>query len=164
MMQAALDKEIFCARVIENQEALFRTAKAILRNDEDAEDAVQEAICAAFERRQTLRDADKFRPWLLRILANKCYDACRKRRPSVDLSEVEECLRAPDADPTERMTLWQAVMTLGDDLRAPVTLFYYEDMTEAEIAKTLGIAKGTVKSRLSRARNRLKTLLEEEDV
>ena len=45
-----------------------------------------------------------------------------------------------------------------------VTLFYYEDMTEAEIAKTLGIAKGTVKSRLSRARNRLKTLLEEEDV
>ena len=42
MMQAALDKEIFCARVIENQEALFRTAKAILRNDEDAEDAVQE--------------------------------------------------------------------------------------------------------------------------
>ena len=164
MMQAALDKEIFCARVIENQETLFRTAKAILRNDEDAEDAVQEAICAAFERRQTLRDADKFRPWLLRILANKCYDACRKRRPSVDLSEVEECLRAPDADPTERMTLWQAVMTLGDDLRAPVTLFYYEDMTEAEIAKTLGIAKGTVKSRLSRARNRLKTLLEEEDV
>ncbi len=162
MMQTALNKEIFCTRVMENQEALFRTAKAILRNDEDAEDAVQEAICSAFERRQTLRDADKFRPWILRILANKCYDACRKRRPSVDLSEVEECLRAPEADPTERMTLWQAVMTLGDDLRAPVTLFYYDGLSIREISGVLGISEAAVKTRLSRGRARLRVLLREE--
>ena len=49
------------------------------------------------------------------------------------------------------------------DSRAVVTLFYYEDMTDAEIAKTLGIAKGTVKSRLGRARQRLKEQLQEED-
>ena len=48
MMQAKLDKKTFSALVVENQEALFRTAKAILRSDEDAEDAVQEAICTAF--------------------------------------------------------------------------------------------------------------------
>ena len=51
MMQAKLDKETFSALVIQNQETLFHTAKAILRSDENAEDAVQEAICAAFEGR-----------------------------------------------------------------------------------------------------------------
>ena len=72
MMQAKLDKDTFSTLVIQNQETLFHTAKAILRSDEDAEDAVQEAVCAAFERRESLREADKFRPWLLRILVNKC--------------------------------------------------------------------------------------------
>lgn len=162
MMEAVLDKEIFCARVIQNQETLFRTAKAILRNDEDAEDAVQEAICAAFERRDSLRDLEKFRPWLLRILANKCYDACRKRRPSVDLSDVEDCLCAPETDPTERMTLWQAVMSLGDDLRVPVTLFYYDGLSIREISGVLGISEAAVKTRLSRGRARLRRLLREE--
>lgn len=162
MMEAVLDKEIFCARVIQNQETLFRTAKAILRNDEDAEDAVQEAICAAFERRDSLRDPEKFRPWLLRILANKCYDACRKRRPSVDLSDVEDCLCAPETDPTERMTLWQAVMALSGDLRAPVTLFYYDGLSIREISGVLGISEAAVKTRLSRGRARLRRLLREE--
>ena len=100
-----ISKELFCTQVIENQEAMFRTARAILRSDEDAEDAVQEAICAAFAHRGDLRSPEKFKPWILRILANKCYDACRGRRPTVDLTEVQDFLPAPSADPTERMTL-----------------------------------------------------------
>ena len=162
MTNSALDKEDFCRLVEVHQSALYRTARSILSNQQDVEDAVQEAICAAFERRQSLRDADKFRPWLLRILANKCYDACRKRRPSVDLSEVEECLRAPETDAAERLTLWQAVMTLGDDLRAPVTLFYYDGLSIREISGVLGISEAAVKTRLSRGRARLRVLLREE--
>ena len=77
-----ISKELFCTQVIENQEAMFRTARAILRSDEDAEDAVQEAICAAFAHRGDLRSPEKFKPWILRILASKCYDACRGRRPT----------------------------------------------------------------------------------
>ena len=53
-----MDKETFCAQVIRHQEAMFRAAKAILKQDEDAEDAVQEAICAAFAARGGLRDVD----------------------------------------------------------------------------------------------------------
>ena len=63
-----MDKETFCAQVIRHQEAMFRAAKAILKQDEDAEDAVQEAICAAFAARDGLRDVGKFKPWILRIL------------------------------------------------------------------------------------------------
>ena len=161
MMQAKLDQETFSALVVENQETLFHTAKAILRSDEDAEDAVQEAICAAFERRGSLREADKFRPWLLRILVNKCYDTCRRRRPTVDLEDVADYLPAKTQDHTERLTLWQAVMTLSGDLRSAVTLFYYDGLSLREISGVRGISEAAVKTRLSRGRARLRQLLEE---
>ena len=162
MMQAKLDKETFSALVIQNQETLFHTAKAILRSDEDAEDAVQEAICAAFERRESFREADKFRPWLLRILVNKCYDTCRRRRPTVDLEDVADYLPAKSQDHTERLTLWQAVMALSGDLRAAVTLFYYDGLSIREISGALGISEAAVKTRLSRGRAKLRQMLEEE--
>ena len=162
MMQAKLDKKTFSALVVTNQETLFHTAKAILGSDEDAEDAVQEAICTAFERRDSLRELEKFRPWLLRILANKCYDTCRRRRPTVDLEDVADYLPAKDQDHTERLTLWQAVMSLSGDLRAAVTLFYYDGLSIREISGVLGISEAAVKTRLSRGRARLRQLLEEE--
>lgn len=162
MTQAALDKEAFCSQVIRNQEAMFRTAKAILHNDEDAEDAVQEAICSAFASRAQLQDAEKFKPWILRILANKCYDTCRKRRPTVDLEDVQDFLPSADADPTDRLTLYQAVMALSDDLRATITLFYYDGLSIREISQILGISQAAVKTRLSRGRTRLKLLVKEE--
>ena len=81
MVHPLLDKEIFCDQVIRNQEAMFRTAKAILRQDEDAEDAVQEAICAAYANRTSLRDPARFRPWVLKILANKCWRTSRTACP-----------------------------------------------------------------------------------
>ena len=162
MMQAKLDQETVSALVVENQETLFHTAKAILRSDEDAEDAVQEAICTALERRDSLRELEKFRPWLLRILVNKCYDTCRRRRPTVDLEDVADYLPAKDQDHTERLTLWQAVMSLSGDLRAAVTLFYYDGLSIREISGVLGISEAAVKTRLSRGRARLRQLLEEE--
>lgn len=157
-----MDKETFCAQVIRHQEAMFRAAKAILKQDEDAEDAVQEAICAAFAARDGLRDVGKFKPWILRILTNKCYDAYRKKRSSVDLEEVQDYLPAAGTDPTDRLTLWQAVMSLSDDLRAAVTLYYYDGLSVREIGTVLGISEAAVKTRLSRGRERLRQLLREE--
>ena len=160
MTHAVLDKEAFCAQVIGCQETMFRTARAILRNDQDAEDAVQEAICAAFARRDSLRDAEKFKPWMLSILANKCYDACRRRRNTSDLDAAGE-VPAPETDQAERLSLWQAVLSLNDDLRAPVTLFYYDGLSIREISRVLGISEAAVKTRLSRGRARLRQLLDE---
>ena len=162
MTQIVLDRELFCSKVLANQEAMFRAAKAILKNDEDAEDAVQEAICAAFINRDSLRDAEKFKPWILRILANKCYDACRHRRPAVALTDVEDVLPAGEEDHAEHMALWQAIMALSDDLRATVTLFYYDGFSIREISAILGIGEAAVKARLSRGRKRLRQLLKEE--
>ena len=160
MTQAVLDKESFCAQVIGCQETMFRTARAILRNDQDAEDAVQEAICAAFARRDSLRDAEKFKPWMLRILANKCYDACRRRRNTSDLDAAGE-VPAPETDQAERLSLWQAVLSLSDDLRSAITLFYYDGLSIREISRVLGISEAAVKTRLFRGRARLRELLDE---
>ena len=156
-----MDKETFCAGIVDCQETMFRAAKAILQNDQDAEDAVQEAICTAFARRDSLREMDKFRPWVLRILTNKCYDACRKRRYTVDLEAAGEVPAATGLDTAERLSLWQAVMSLSDDLRATVTLFYYDGMSVREIGGILGISEAAVKTRLRRGRERLRLLLDE---
>lgn len=156
-----MDKETFCAGIVDCQETMFRAAKAILQNDQDAEDAVQEAICTAFARRDSLREAEKFRPWVLRILTNKCYDACRRRRNTVDLEAAGEVPAATGLDTAERLSLWQAVMSLSDDLRATVTLFYYDGMSVREIGGILGISEAAVKTRLRRGRERLRLLLDE---
>ena len=156
-----MDKETFCAGIVDCQETMFRAAKAILQNDQDAEDAVQEAICTAFARRDSLREMDKFRPWVLRILTNKSYDACRKRRNTVDLEAAGEVPAATGLDTAERLSLWQAVMSLSDDLRATVTLFYYDGMSVREIGGILGISEAAVKTRLRRGRERLRLLLDE---
>ena len=157
-----LDKEAFCAQVMAHQDAMFRTAKAILRRDEDAEDAVQEAICAAYAARSALRDPERFKPWILRILTNKCYDVCRHQRPTVDLDVVREHLPAQEPDHVENLALWQAVMTLSGDLRITVTLYYYDGLSIREISRILGISEAAVKTRLSRGRERLRRLLREE--
>ena len=88
-MVKRLDKDDFTRLVLQNQTAMFRTARAIVSTDEDAEDAVQSAICTAFTKLDALRDPAKFKSWILRIVVNNCYDLCRKYRPITDLSEVQ---------------------------------------------------------------------------
>ena len=161
MAEPILDRERFVAQVTELQETLYRTARSILRNEQDAQDAVQEAVTQAFARLHTLRDPAKFKPWLLRILVNTCYDACRRRRSTVYLEAVEETLAAPQSDCEERMSLWSAVMRLPEEQKAVVTLFYYEDLPIRAISEVLGVTQGTVKTRLSRARRRLRQMLDQ---
>ena len=148
-MVKRLDKDDFTRLVLQNQTAMFRTARAIVSTDEDAEDAVQSAICTAFTKLDALRDPAKFKSWILRIVVNNCYDLCRKYRPITDLSEVQDFLPADDPDPTERLSLWEAVLSLnGFSIR--------------EISRTLGISDVAVKTRLSRSRKQLRLLLTDE--
>ena len=162
MLESPEDRESFAALYEGCKGRAFYLARRIVGRDDLAEDAVQEAICAAYAGRGSLRDPARFRPWILKILVNKCYEFCRKRRTTVDLADIQDFLPAPAADQAERLSLWQAVMALNSDLRAVVTLFYYEDLSIREISAVLGISEAAVKTRLSRGRSRLKQLLHEE--
>ena len=161
-MEKTLKKDAFTRLVLQNQTAMFRTARAIVSTDEDAEDAVQSAICTAFTKLDALRDPAKFKSWILRIVVNNCYDLCRKYRPITDLSEVQDFLPADDPDPTERLSLWEAVLSLNPEMRSVVTLFYYDGFSIREISRTLGISDVAVKTRLSRSRKQLRLLLADE--
>ena len=90
---------------------------------------------------------------------NQCYTLCRKERPTVDLSAVEDTLPAEGQDPAESLTLRQAVSQLPQNLRAAITLFYYEDYSVRQIARILSLSEAAVKTRLSRGREYLRRLV-----
>lgn len=155
-------REEFSAAVTAYSHAMFRAARSVLPGDADAEDAVGEAVLKAWQSWETLRKKDAARAWLVKIAVNCAYEQRRRYGRVTPMEDLEELAGA--AEPESVSDLWEAVLRLPEDHRAVVTLFYYEDLPLAEIARTLGVAQGTVKSRLSRARDRLRAILREEEL
>lgn len=148
----------FCANIAEYKFNMFRLAKSILHNDADAEDAVGEAILKAYANLSSLRNMKSFKSWIMRIVINESYAISnnRKRIIYVDEIEIEKKVKA-----TEDNGLWEIVKDIDDEFRVVTILFYYEDLSLKEISRVLDLPLGTVKSRLFRARNKLKNLLNE---
>lgn len=154
-------REEFVRLVREHGRSMFRAARALLDSDAATEDAVGEAVLLAWQSFPRLRDPSAAKSWLLRICVNCACGQRRKTGREVALEGLEE-RAAPERD--EALSdLWWAVCSLPRDQRLAVLLYYYEDMPVAEIARTLGIAQGTVKSRLGRGRDRLRQMLREEE-
>ena len=154
-------REEFAAAVTEHSHGMFRAARSILDSDADAEDAVGEAVLRAWQSWDRLRARGAVRAWLLKIAVNCAYEQ-RRKTGRVDCTDQLEA-PAPFPNLDARCDLWTALTRLPRDQRAVVVLFYYEDMTEEQIASLLAVLRGTVKSRLSRAREHLRRLLREEE-
>ena len=154
-------REQFTLAVTQNRNAMFRAARALLDCDADAEDAVGEAVLRAWQAFGRLRDDKALRAWLLKITINCAYEHRRKSARVTYTDDVAAV--AGGAEDAHDGGLWDVVCRLPEDFRAATVLYYYEDMTTAEIARILGVREGTVRSRLARARARLRTLLEEDD-
>lgn len=110
----------FCDQVEQHKTALYRLARSILHSDEDAKDAVGEAVCKAFAALPRLRRQDSFKPWLMRITANEAYDILNRRRRTVSLEDCGVEPVTPAADGGD--SLWPLVQALPDTLRACDTL------------------------------------------
>ena len=150
----------FAAAVTEHRHAMYRAARVLLASDADAEDAVSEAVLRAWQSFGRLRDENALKGWLIKITVNCAYE---HRRKSARVTYTDDLAPlAGGAEDRHDFPLWDAVRRLPEEFRVPTLLFYYEDMTTAEIAKALGIREGTVRSRLTRARKRLRAILEEE--
>ena len=155
---------------------VYRVAFFITRHSGDAEDAVQEAFLDVLRAlpHYSVEGPARFETWLYRVTVNRCRSRMRRRvLPSAEWDEVAEQLESipsehPDHDPEgvvvqqEHMAkLWQAVDRLPDDQRIVIMLRYQQGLAYSEIAQTLGVNEGTVKSRLYYAHCRLKQYLEE---
>ena len=140
------------ALVTENENRLYRAAPAILGEPQEAEDAVQDAFVKYLERAP--KDVENPAAWLMRVLVNGCKSRLRLQWRQV--TQLPEDLPAPSPEEREELEeLWQ----LPPEERAAIHLFYYEGYSTREIAAMTGVAEGTVRSRLSRARERLRKLL-----
>ena len=146
----------------------FRLARAVLLDDGEAEDAVQEACVIAWQKRSSLRDPDRLDAWFDRIVLNLCRDRLRRRKriPEIHASDWHEAVRldasassnhAPDVD------LDAALDRLDYEHRVVVLLRYWRDLTVDDIGERLGVPSGTVKSRLHYALKSMRVYLEEHD-
>lgn len=153
-----MDKETFTTLVLQGEATLYRVAKAILRQEQDVEDAVQEGILKAYKKRNTLKNKAYFQTWLVRIVINECYKTRRQQKSNVALETVENI---PLAEGENYTDLYQAISLLPPKIRLVVVLYYVEGYSTLEIKEILKIPQGTVKSRLAKGRKSLKTYLKE---
>ena len=158
------DRDAFALLIEPRALRLLRTARAILGNEADAYEAVQEALIAAWIRLPGLRDADRFDAWLSRTLVNKCRDALRRRSRVREIDISESSLTAPDTvdEHAARARVRAAFERLSVDERHILALHHLHDLPLAQIAIHLGIPTGTAKSRLWSARRALERALEAE--
>ena len=162
MLDAAATDLDFNALVAHHLPELRKTAARLTRGRTDADDLVQDALLSAFRWRAGLRSPEVARYWLLRILTNTFIDRLRRRR--VRPQEVALAVEppAPDLDaedPWAAVTLDDvraAVDDLPDDVRDAFRMYTFEGCAYATIARSQGVATGTVGTRIMRARARLR--------
>lgn len=151
------------------RDVAFRTAYLITRNAADAEDAAQDAFVKAYYALDRFRAGESFRPWILRIASNEARNRRRSagRRERLALRLVEGVpaggtALSPEAtalDREARESLLTALESLPERDRTVIAYRYLLELSEAETAQVLGVRRGTVKSRLSRALARLRAAM-----
>jgi len=168
------DIDAFNRLVLEYQQLAYNVAYRIMGDPQSAEDRTQEAFISAYQKLNQFRGGS-FKSWLLRIVTNSCYDELRryKRRPQLSMDELTEdneswgFMRADNDTPEQFQqkvelvsAIEQCLQNLPDEQRIVAVLCDVEGFDYKEIADITKNALGTVKSRISRARNKLRDCLQ----
>jgi len=158
------DKAAYGWLVRKYSRGVFAVCMGILGNVDDAEDVTQDALVRGLSRIELLQDGEQFKPWIYRIARNLCIDLLRRRRIGRRVLDKErEKTQRQKADVEEDYTfLERAIGRLPEKYRLPLMLYYFGGKSTDAVAEALGISPAGVCSRLSRARQRLRTILEEQ--
>ncbi len=151
-----MTKEQFTTKILALEKSMYHTAIAILQNDDDCADAMQNAVMTAYKNLPGLRKPEFFNTWLTRILINECYKLIRSRKNTVEYEERFEPSTDTDGDALESSELFGEIMQLSENYRVPIVLHYIEGYSVKETAAMLGTTQAAVKQRLLRARKILK--------
>jgi RNA polymerase sigma-70 factor (ECF subfamily) len=139
--------------------ACFRLAASLIGDTSLAQDAAQDACAIVYRKMASVRHVDAFDAWLYRVVVRES-SRVRKRHQRDNTPAYEQGFTA---DATIGLDVWRALAQLSPALRDVTVLFYFDDLTSEEIARVLGIPHATVRTRLARARERLRTLLGDYD-
>lgn len=158
----------FTKLIEENKLRFYKTAKIILKNDDDIYDALQEALISIYQNYDKLKNKEYFSTWSTRIVINKCYDLLRKNKNNIiSIDEaIENNIQVAQYDEYEidKYGIQKAMESLNEDLKLITILYYYDNYSVKEISQIVNISEGTVKSRLSKAREILKQKLGKEEI
>ncbi len=162
------EEQKFTELIEENKLRFYKTAKIILKNDEDVYDAIQEVLISIYKNYEKLENEKFFSTWATRIIINKCYDLLRKRKNNIvpidEFIENNPSMGQNDKYEIDENGIKQAMNFLNDDIKLIVVLYYYDNYSVKEISEIVNIPEGTVKSRLSTARKILKQKLGKEEI
>lgn len=145
---------------------VYRIAYARTRNRQDAEDITQDVFLKYISANKQFDSEEHRKAWLLRVAVNCSNDFVKSAhyRHRADFDEMPENGVEPSYELPEKSEVWYAVQALPEKYRIPIHLFYYEDMSIAQIAAITNERESTVRSQLTRARKMLKEILKEESV
>ena len=164
-----MSSEVFTQLVDAHYAALYRFALSLAKSPSDAGDLVQQTFFIWATKGHGLREASKAKSWLFTTLYREFLHGRRRdiRVTSIeDLAPGESEVAAEDVDRAARMdaaSVVAALQAVDEVFRAPLTLFYLEDLSYTEIAETLEVPIGTVMSRLSRGKAQLRAALQQEE-
>ncbi|MDE7132631.1 MAG: sigma-70 family RNA polymerase sigma factor [Lachnospiraceae bacterium] len=178
-----MDNRAYIDAVKAYADIVYRTALSYTKASHDAEDVTQTVFMKLLETKDGFVDEEHLRRWLIRVTVNECKNLWKsfwrrsvglfdqmaedEQKPYDFKGHTERGLRrgrppeVPEFEDLSQSALYEAVMALPKDYRIVVHLFYYEDYSTGEIAKLLHIREQTVRTRLVRARKKLKQRLEE---
>lgn len=149
------DVEAFLELMNNNSLAMYKVARAILNNDDNAADAIQNTILICFEKIHTLKKQEYFKTWLIRILINECNRILQHYQREKLPGDIPETM---SQDPSIAEFEFKEMLNLIDEkYRLILILYYLEGFKIPEIAKLLEMNKNTVKTRLARAREQIRT-------
>jgi len=145
--------------VTKHENKLYRTALAITGNVSDAEDVVQEAFLRAYEKAPEFESEEHEKAWLIRVTVNLCNSCLR----SPWRKRTEPLLDSYPAMDLKQHELLERILALPPKYRTVIHLFYYEGYSIKDISGLTGQKEATIRSHLTRARQKLKSVLKEDD-
>ena len=153
------DKEAFSKLIQGIKSKLYKTGMAILKNDDDVCDALQETLINSYKNIKKLNNPKYFNTWIIRIMINNCYEIIRKNKRASEINEkMQQNMDNYYEIYCEKSDMENLLNKLDNELRLITVLYYYDDFSVKHIAKILNIPEGTVKSRLSRARKSIASI------
>ena len=161
-----MNNEAFAELVDAHYAPLYRFALSLARNASDAGDLVQQTFFIWATKGHGLRELSKAKPWLFTTLYREFLRGRRRDLRSTSIEDLPHAEREPAAEDVDRVSridaslVMAALQTVDEVFRAPLTLFYLEELSYKEIADALDVPMGTVMSRLSRGKSQLRMALE----
>lgn len=155
------DDEAFLLLMKAHKEALFKTALAYLKNEEDALEAIQEVIFRAYENIHTVQKPKYIKTWLIRIMMNYCNDVLRKRQRFI--SDEKVLLKHGMNDDYTYLEVEEALETLTNEERELIYMRYLHEIKIKEIAEMTHKPEGTVKTRLYKTLGKMRTFFSEKE-